>query len=172
MSDSLQSHKLQHSRLPCLPLSLRVCLNSCPLSRGCYLTISSSGPPWKSHELQFLYLFWTGVWAGVKDGVERKMHKNAQSSCASFFPWGSHTKLGSPWPYQNTRPTQWDSILLRLRGVPRDFSSPSTLPLMLAWSTCVRSQGLGCVKNFPDPTFLGLALGLVHFCFSRMTPET
>ena len=39
----LQStHGMQHARLFCLPLSPRVCSNSCPLSQWCYLTISSS----------------------------------------------------------------------------------------------------------------------------------
>ena len=41
MSDSLPFHWLQHTRLPCPPQSLWVCSNSCPLSQGCYLTISS-----------------------------------------------------------------------------------------------------------------------------------
>ena len=36
---------MQHTRLPCPPLSLRVCSSSCPLSRWCYLTISSSDVP-------------------------------------------------------------------------------------------------------------------------------
>ena len=42
MSDSLQPHGLQHTRLLCSPLSPGVCSNSCPLSQWCYLTISSS----------------------------------------------------------------------------------------------------------------------------------
>ena len=42
MSDSLRLHGLQHARLPCALLPLRVCSNSCPLSQWCYLTISSS----------------------------------------------------------------------------------------------------------------------------------
>ena len=42
MSDSLQSHWLQHTRLPCPSLSPRVCSSSCPLSQWCYLTISFS----------------------------------------------------------------------------------------------------------------------------------
>ena len=37
MSDSLWPHELQHARLPCPSLSLRVCSNSCPLSRWCHL---------------------------------------------------------------------------------------------------------------------------------------
>ena len=42
MSDSLQPHELQHVRLPCPSPSPGVCSNSCPLSRWCHPTISSS----------------------------------------------------------------------------------------------------------------------------------
>ena len=42
MSDSLQSHGLQRSRLPCLSPSPGACWNSCPLSWWCHPTISSS----------------------------------------------------------------------------------------------------------------------------------
>ena len=36
---------LQHARLPCPPLSPRVCSNSCLLSQWCYLTVSFSALP-------------------------------------------------------------------------------------------------------------------------------
>ena len=42
MSDSLQYDGLQHSALCCPPLFCKVCSNAYPLSRWCYLTISSS----------------------------------------------------------------------------------------------------------------------------------
>ena len=42
MSDSLQPHVLQHARRPGPSLSPGVCSDSCPLSRWCYPTISSS----------------------------------------------------------------------------------------------------------------------------------
>ena len=42
MSDFLWPHRQQYTRLLCLPLSARVCSNSCPLSQRCYVTISSS----------------------------------------------------------------------------------------------------------------------------------
>ena len=41
----LATHELQHTRLLCPLLSPRVCSNSCPWSRWCYLTISSSAVP-------------------------------------------------------------------------------------------------------------------------------
>ena len=42
MSGYLRSHGLQHTRFPCPLLSPRVWSNSCPMSRLCHLTISSS----------------------------------------------------------------------------------------------------------------------------------
>ena len=45
MSNSFQPPQLQPTRLLCPPLSPRVCSNSCPRNRWCYLTISSSVTP-------------------------------------------------------------------------------------------------------------------------------
>ena len=45
MSDSLRPHGLQHTRLPCPSPTPRACSNSCPLSRRCHPTISSSVIP-------------------------------------------------------------------------------------------------------------------------------
>ena len=48
MSNSLQPHGLQHTRLPCPSPTPRVYLNSCPLSQWCHPIISSSvfNRPW------------------------------------------------------------------------------------------------------------------------------
>ena len=48
VSDSLQRHRLLHTRLPCPSLSSRSCSNSCPLSRWCHPTISASIDPFSS----------------------------------------------------------------------------------------------------------------------------
>ena len=48
MSDSLQAHELQQARPPCPSPTPRVYPYSCPLSRGCHLTISSSVVPFSS----------------------------------------------------------------------------------------------------------------------------
>ena len=48
VSESLRPHGLQHTRLPCPSLSPRACSNSCPLSRWCHPTISSSIVPFSS----------------------------------------------------------------------------------------------------------------------------
>ena len=48
MSDSLWPHELQHDRLPCTSPTPRVYSDSCPLSRWCHPTISSSVTPFSS----------------------------------------------------------------------------------------------------------------------------
>ena len=45
MSSSLLPHGLRHTRTPCPSPTPRACSNSCPLSRRCHLTISSSVIP-------------------------------------------------------------------------------------------------------------------------------
>ena len=45
MSDALWPHGLQHARLPCPSLTPEACSHSCPLSRWCHRTISSSVIP-------------------------------------------------------------------------------------------------------------------------------
>ena len=45
MSDSLQPHRLQHTRLPCPSPFPRAYSNSCPLSQWCHPTISFSVVP-------------------------------------------------------------------------------------------------------------------------------
>ena len=48
VSDSLQSHELQHARPPCPSPTPRVHPNSCPSSQWCHAAISSSVVPFSS----------------------------------------------------------------------------------------------------------------------------
>ena len=48
MSDSLQTHGLQHIILPCPSATPGACSNSCPLGQWCHPTISSSVVPFFS----------------------------------------------------------------------------------------------------------------------------
>ena len=48
MSDSLRSHGLQHTRLPCPSPTPGACSDACPLSRWCHPRISSSVVPFSS----------------------------------------------------------------------------------------------------------------------------
>ena len=49
MSNSLRPHGLQHARLPCPSRTPGAYSNSCPLSRWCHPTFSSSVVPFFSH---------------------------------------------------------------------------------------------------------------------------
>ena len=53
VSNSLQSHGLQHTRPPCPSPTPGVYPNSCPLSQWCHPTISSSVVPFSSHLQSF-----------------------------------------------------------------------------------------------------------------------
>ena len=53
VSDSLQPHGLQHTRLPFPSPAPRVYSNSCPLCQRCHLTISSSVIPFPSRLQSF-----------------------------------------------------------------------------------------------------------------------
>ena len=53
MSDSLQPHGLQHTRLPCPPPTPGANSNSCPLSQWCHPTISTSVIPFSSRLQSF-----------------------------------------------------------------------------------------------------------------------
>ena len=48
VSDSLRPYRLQHARLPCPSPTTGACSNSCPSSRWCHPTISSSVVPFSS----------------------------------------------------------------------------------------------------------------------------
>ena len=71
--DSLRSHGLQHTRLPCSSPTPRGFTDSCPLSWWCHPTISSSVIPFSSHlqtfpELVFsnesvLRIRWPNYWS-------------------------------------------------------------------------------------------------------------
>ena len=53
VSDSLQPHGLQHTRLPCPSPTPRAYSNSCPLSQWCHPTISSYVVPFSSCHQSF-----------------------------------------------------------------------------------------------------------------------
>ena len=110
MSDSLRSHGLQHTRPPSPSPSRRVHSSSCPLSRWCHPTISSSVVPFSSSlqsfpasgSFQMSQLFTSG---GQSTGV---------SASASVLPMNS----------QDWSPLGWTSwIFLQSKGLSRVFSN-------------------------------------------------
>ena len=107
MSDSLQSHGLQYSRLPCPSPSPGACSNPCPLSQWCHPTISSSVIPLlqsfpASGSFQMSQFFTSG---GQSIGV---------SASASVPPMNIQDWFPLGW-------TSW--ISLQSKGLSRVFSN-------------------------------------------------
>ena len=101
MSDSLQPHEPQHSRPPCPSLTPGVYPNSCPLSRWCHPTISSSVVPVSfclqsfpaSGSFQMSQLFTSG---GQNIGISAStsvLPMNTQD----WFPLVKYTKIKIMW---------------------------------------------------------------------------
>ena len=110
MSNPLWPHELQHTRLPCPSPTPRVYPNSCPLSRWCHLTISSSVIPFSSclqsfptsESFQMSQLFASG---GQSIGV---------SDSASVLPMNTQERFPLGW-------TGW--ISLQSTGLSKVFSN-------------------------------------------------
>ena len=110
VSNSLQPHGLQHTRLPCPSLSPGVCSSSCPLSCWCYLTISSSVVPFSFYlqsfpELGSFPMSRLFIWSG---------QSIVASASASVLP----VNVPSWFPLGLT-----DMISLLSKGLSRVFSS-------------------------------------------------
>ena len=110
VSDSMQSHGLQHARPPCPSLTPGAYSNSCPLSWWCHPTISSSVVPFSpclqsfpaSGPFQMSQFFTSG---GQSSGV---------SALASVLPMNIQDWLPLGW-------TGW--ISLQSKGLSRVFSN-------------------------------------------------
>ena len=75
VSDPLRVHGLQHTRLPCPSPSPAVCSNSCPLSRCCHPTISSSVTAFSSCPQSLSYFIF--LHSIVATGLEKvSFHSN------------------------------------------------------------------------------------------------
>ena len=110
MSDSLQLHGLQHSRLPCPSWTPRAYSNSCSLSCWRHPTISSSVIPFSS--------------------CPESLPASESFLMSQFFAWGGQTMgvllSASVYPVniQDRFPLGWTgSISLQSKGLSRVFSN-------------------------------------------------
>ena len=110
MSDSLQSHESQHTRPPCPSPTPGVHSNSCPSSRWCHPTISSSVVPFSS--------------------CPQVLPASESSPMSQLFAWGGHSMgvsaLASVLPKdtQDWSPLGWTGwISLQSKGLSRVFSN-------------------------------------------------
>ena len=100
VSDSLQPHGLQHTRLPCPSPTPGAYTNSCPLSQRCHPTFSSCVVPFSSCPQSFpasesFPMSWLFTSGGQRIGV---------SASASFLPMNIQDWFSFGW-------TGWISLL-------------------------------------------------------------
>ena len=110
VSDTLQPHELKHARPPCPSPSPTVHSNSCPSSRWCHSTISSSVVPFSS--------------------CPQSLPASGSFLMSQFFTWGGQSigvsALASVLPKtsQGWSPSEWNSwISLKSKGLSRVFSN-------------------------------------------------
>ena len=111
MSDSLQSHELQHARLLCPSPTPRACSSSCPWSQWCHPTISSSVVPSSSCLQSFP--------ASGSFPMRQFFASDGQSIGASASAWVLPTNIQDWFPLGLT-----GLISLSSNGLLRVFSTP------------------------------------------------
>ena len=110
MSDSLRPHGLQHTRPPCPSPTPGAYSNSCPLSRWCHPTISSSVIPFSSHLQSFP--------ASGSFPMSQFFTSGGQSIGVSASAWAL------PMNIQDWYPLGWTGwISLQSKGLSRVFSN-------------------------------------------------
>ena len=108
---TLWPHGLHYSRIPCPSLSPRVCSNSCPLSRWCYLP-SHPLPP--SSLFAFNLSQHQGLFQWVSSSHQVAKELELQSASASVLPMNIQDLFPLEW-------TGW--ISLQSKGLSRVFSN-------------------------------------------------
>ena len=157
MSNSLQPHGLQHARLACPSSAPEPCSNSCPSSRWCHPTISSSVVPFSSCLQSF------------------------PASVFFFFPMSQFFASGSqiigasvsasalPMNIQDWFPLGWTGwISLQSKGLSRVFSNITSSNVSILWRSAFFMAQLshpymttGETKALTRQTFVGKVMSLL-----------
>ena len=120
ISDSLQPHGLQHTRLPWPSPTLRACSNSCPSNWWCHLTISSSVVPFSS----LLQSFPTSGSFPMNQFFTSGGQRFGASASASVLPMNIQDWFPLGW-------TGW--ISLQFKGLSRVFSKTTVQKTPFLW---------------------------------------
>ena len=133
MSDSLWPHELQHARPPCPSPIPRVYSNSCPSSRWCHPTISSSIVPFSS--------------------CPQSLPESGSFPMSQFFTWGGQSIGVSasasvlPMNTQDWSPLGWTGwISSQSKGISRVFSNSTVQKINFSALSFLHSQTNGIVN--------------------------
>ena len=134
MSDSLEPHGLQQTRSPCPSPTPRVYSNSCPLSRWCHPTTSSSVVPFSS--ISFNLSQHQGLFRSVNSSNQVAKELEFQLQHQSF-QWIFRTDflsdelVGSPCLQTYSLPVKF--IINNNRGASRDVGILGRKSLSIGW---------------------------------------
>ena len=159
VSNSLRPHELQHARLPCPSPTPKVYPNSCPSSRWCHPTISSSVVPFSScpqslpasGSFPMSQLF---TWGGQSIGV---------SALASVLPmntqdWSLNGLVGSPWSPRDSQESPPTSQFKSINSSAISFLYSPKHPYMTTGKTIALTR----------LTFVGKVMFLLLNMLSRL----
>ena len=135
VSNSLQPHGLQHTRLPCPSLSPGVCSNSCSLSWWCYPTISFSVIP--------LLLCPQSFPASESFSMSQLFASGGQSIAVSASPSNLPMNIQGWFPLGLT-----GLIFLLSKGLSRVFSSPLFKSINSAALSPLYSPTLTSIRDY------------------------
>ena len=126
LSDFLRPHRLQRTRLSCPSPTPRACSNSCPLSRWCHPTISSSDIPFSSCLQSFPasgFFLMSQFFASSGQSI-------GVSATLSVLPMNSVQSLSRIWLFVTpwTRARQASLSITNSRSPPKPMSIESIMP--------------------------------------------
>ena len=153
MFNSWRPHGLQHARLPCPSLSLRVCADICPLSQWCHPSTSSSATPLSSCPQSFPASRSFPMSPFLASGGQRI----GASASASILPMN----------IQDWFPLGWTGLIsLQSKGLSRVFSNTSSKASILQHSAFLVVQFshphmIGKNHSFDSMTFVSKVMSLL-----------
>ena len=134
VSDSLQSHELQHTRHPCPSQTTGVYSNSCPSSRWCHPDISSSVIPFFS--------------------CPQSLPASGSFPMSQYFTWGGQSIGVSasasilPMNTQDWSPLGWTGwISFQSKGLSRVFSNTTVQKHQFLALSFLHSPTLTCIHD-------------------------
>ena len=179
MSDSLWPHGLQHTRLSCPSLSPRACSNSCPLSRWCHPTISSSVVPFSC--LQSFPASGSFPVSQLFTSCGQKIGASASLSVLSVKIQGSLSNwlVGSPRSPGDSQESSlaprrslaccYRVVLFLAVYLCEPYIVPRVVSLLLLQLSLLVPSDLPFALLFPNH-HLEKSLSIVPLCFSRSSP--
>ena len=156
MSNSLQPHGLQHTRLPCPSPTPRAYSNSCPSRRWYHPTISSSVIPFSCLQSFPASVSFPLSWFFVSNGQSIGV-----SASASVLPMNIQDWFPLGW-------TGW--ISLQSKGLSRVFSNTTVEkhPFFDTQAECQRTDASGKTIALTWWTFVDKVMSLLFNMLSRL----